>query len=79
MKHLKKSLSLFLCIVLSLSLFPVPAAYAEEAGSEETEHVSAINVFEQVIDEFDENSSSDIEDPDPEEQPVLQNDTIMVP
>ncbi len=30
MKHLKKSLSLFLCIVLCLSLFPFPAAYAEE-------------------------------------------------
>ena len=34
MKHLQKSLSLFLCIILCLSFFPFSAAYAEEADSE---------------------------------------------
>ena len=34
MKHLQKSLALFLCVVLCLSFFPFSAAYAEEADCE---------------------------------------------
>ena len=48
MKHLKKSLSLFLCIVLCLSFFPFPAAYAEE-NIEEVESVSEAEELEQEL------------------------------
>ena len=37
MKHLQKSLSLFLCIILCLSFFPFSAAYAEESDVIEEE------------------------------------------
>ena len=48
MKHLQKSLSLFLCIVLCLSFFPFPAAYAEE-NIEEVESVSETEELEQML------------------------------
>ena len=48
MKHLQKSLSLFLCIVLCLLFFPFTPAYAEE-NIEEVESVSEAEELEQML------------------------------
>ena len=60
MKHLQKSLSLFLCIVLCLLFFPFTPAYAEE-NIEEVESVSEAEELEsspQAIKVADKNSAA---------------------